>query len=663
MRSPRADLMAAAAAWLVVVATGVVCAWPLLAGGGWFTYQDNPCHLAALADLAAGSGGWTDAAMLGQPYAATHGPLWYPLLGRLVALGVPAGLLVALFDLAGFLAPALAVLLVARRRAPWPAATLAAWLVLVQRPWLAGFESPLGGMAPFGLAAALLVLIIGDLAERELSARRLARLAVWYGLLGLTHLFLLLPSVLAFALWAAMRLREPGAALDVPRRLAAAALGALLSAPYWLPALLDRAHLVIRDVPLSAPLGLLYLVAPVDPLDLADGRVTWLKSLGFTDVLPMAALVVLGVLGVRRWRHDPAARLALLTAATLLVLVLVVIPATGEPLAGPHSWRRLMLVRIVLGLAAGSALAAWTGTAIPATRPVINIIVGVLMVLSALWWQRPLADATPAPDHPEVAQLREVWRRLAAGADAASRGRVYVQDTFYLDGDDRGLFHSHLPALTARETGVSQVGAWYGGMPHPTEDWTTSQFGLMFGAPLRDTDALVRMQRLAPAAAVDRLLIANPQLARKLVGTGLFRLESTVGRYQVLTSTQGRPVWATGDSGAAVDVTVRRPGHWQLRAAATRPGWSSTLSLAWAPGWRLTGPAGAAVERASDGRLQVTGLPAGDRTIILDYQPRRWPWLLTLAGVMAAALMAADRPRGMWAGGHAGAVSPRTQDA
>ena len=76
------------AAVAVLALSAVILAWPLLFGDGWFTYQDNPCHLAALADLAAGSGGWTDAAMLGQPYAATHGPLWYGLLGRLVALKV-----------------------------------------------------------------------------------------------------------------------------------------------------------------------------------------------------------------------------------------------------------------------------------------------------------------------------------------------------------------------------------------------------------------------------------------------------------------------------------------------------------------------------------------------------------------------------------------------
>ena len=45
-----------------------------------------------------------------------------------------------------------------------------------------------------------------------------------------------------------------------------------------------------------------------------------------------------------------------------------------------------------------------------------------------------------------------------------------MQDTFYLEGDSRSLFHSHLPALTARETGRDQVGAFYGGMPFATDD-------------------------------------------------------------------------------------------------------------------------------------------------------------------------------------------------
>ena len=622
--SPRRSLAAAGA---VLVATAVICAWPLLAGDGWRTYQDNPCHLAGLHDLVRGAGGWSDAAFLGYPLTATHGPLWYWLLGRLAASGVPAGLLVALFDLLGFLAPALAILTVARRHAPLWAATLAAWLALVQRPWLAGFESPLGGMAPFGLAAAMLVMIVGELLRDDVTPRRLARLGAWYGLLGLTHLFLLLPAVLAFAAAAIADLRTAPGRRRVAARLAAATLGALVAAPYWLPALLHRGQLLIRDVPLAPHLGVLYLLLPLDPLALARGELIWQTELLFTDAVLMATVLGLGLRSLRHRRR----RLPALLALTLALVVLALVPAVGEPLAGPHSWRRLMLVRLLLALAAAPVLATLPPLARAAARPRIVAAAAVALVISSLWWGRPLRLETPPRGAPEIAQLHEVWRWLAR-EDRTRPGRVFVQDTFYLEGEGGDLFYSHLPALTARETGLDQVGAFYGGMPFVTEDWTAGQFGLVFGRPLLDTADLLRLGRVMPKAAVDRLLLANPQLIRKMTATGLYRERVRRGRFAVLEPVDRTAAWLETGPGVAAETVDRRPGAWTIRATADRDGGQLIASLAWAPGWRAGDLVGASVSANDDGRLRVTNLPRGPHTFALRYAPARWPWLLALAG-------------------------------
>jgi len=637
----RASLGAAIA---VIAVTGLLCAWPLLGQGGWRTYQDNPCHLATLADLARGEGGWCDAAFLGFPATAIHSPLWYGMLGKLVSLGAPPGALVALFDLAGFLAPAFAVLAVARRRHPLWAATLAAWLLLVQRPWLAGFESPLGGMAPFGLAAACLILIVGELARESTAPARVALLGALFGVLGLTHLFLVLPSVLAFALAAVSDLqRAPGRARTA-RRLGAAVLGAAASAPYWLPAWLDRAHLVVRDEALPPHLGVLYLLLPLHPLALADGRLVWQTELAFTDVMPMALLVGLGVGGVRAARRDPAARLGLLLAAALAVLVLVVIPASGQALAGPHSWRRLFLVRCCLALAAVPALASLPRISRLATRRRLAAAGALSLVLSGLWWQRPLARETPRPDSVEGAQLAEVWRWLRDHRPPDG-GRLYVQDTFYLAGDSRELFHSHLPALTARETGCWQVGAWYGGMPLPTEDWTSSQFGEVCGESLLDTDQLLRVGRLLPAAAVTRMLLANPVLADKMSATGLYREVYRLGGFRVLDPTSPGPGWVEASAGVAAALTPAGPGRWLLEVRSDRAGGVARPSVAWSPGWRLEGSAGVHVARAADGRLELAELPAGSARLVLEHRPARWPWWLAGCAWLGLAAIALSRRR------------------
>ncbi len=629
------------AAYSVLVVTAVICAWPLLFGGGWLTYQDNPCHLAGLHDLARGEGGWSDAAFLGYPLTATHGPLWYWLLGGMAALGVPGGLLVALFDLAGFLAPALAILAVASRRHPLWAATLVAWLALVQRPWLAGFESPLGGMAPFGLAAAMLVMIVGELQRDETSPAQLARLGAWYGLLGLTHLFLLLPAVLAFLIAAVPDLRSETGRRRAGSRFVAASLGALVAAPYWLPALLNRSHLVIHDVPLAPHLGALYLLLPLDPLALARGDLIWRTELLFTDASLMVLLVALGVLAVRR----PAARLPLLLAATLGILVLVVVPVAGEPLVGPHSWRRLVLLRFLLALAAAPVVATLPALSRAAARPRILAAAAVVLTVSSLWWGRPLRLETPPPGATEITQLREVWQWLTRN-HRPDAGRIFVQDTFYLDGDQRDLFYSHLPALTARETGLDQEGAFYGGMPFATEEWTGGQFGLVFGRPLLNTDDLLRLGRVMPAAAVDRLLLANPQLARKMTATGLYTELLRRGRFHVLAANGEPAAWLQPEPGVTAEVESRRPGVWKLRAVSSGDGGGLTASLAWSPGWTAAGLHALDLSPAPDGRLTVAGLPAGSHAFELRHSPPRWPWILALVGAFGLAALSRRRTVG-----------------
>ena len=629
------------AAVLIILLTGVICAWPMIAGGGWQTYQDNPCHLAGLDDLAGGSGGWSDAAFLGYPLTATHGPLWYMILGRLAALGLPAGLLLALFALAGFLAPALAVLAVSQRRAPLWAATVIAWLVLVQRPWLSGFESPLGGMAPFGLAAACLVLIVGELARDTVRPGRLGAL---YGLLGLTHLFLIVPAMLVLVLAVAPDLRSAAGRRRTFERFTAAGLGALASAPYWLPALLQRQHLVIHDLPFAPHLGLLYLLLPLHPLALARGDLNWQTELLLTDAVPMITLVFLGLLALRTARAEPVARLGLLLAGSLALLVLVVVPWSGEPLLGPHSWRRLFLVRLALALAAAPALASWNWASCRAGNRPLMATMAVMLVLSGFWWQRPLRLQTPPPDAPEIVQLREVWHWLA-DHDPDDSGRIYVQDTFFLESESSTLKHSHLPALTARETGWPQVGAFYGGMPFVTEEWTSGQFGQLFGRPLLSTDDLLRVGRLLPAAAASRLLLANPQLARKMVATGIYRDVFSRGRFHVLEPVRPSGSWFEASAGVASEILDRRTGRWRLRAQVDNPGGWLRLSLAWAPGWQVSGVPDVEVRATADGRLELAELPAGRHELELHYRPARWPWLVALAGWAGLGLLAIRRRR------------------
>ena len=223
-----------------------------------------------------------------------------------------------------------------------------------------------------------------------------------------------------------------------------------------------------------------------------------------------------------------------------------------------------------------------------------------------------------------------------------------MQDTFYLRGESTDLYHSHLPALTARETGWEQVGAFYGGMPYPTEEWTSGQFGLVLGSPLLDTADLLRVGEHLPRAGVTRLLLANPVLARKLADTGFYSQVFRRGRFTVLDPRDTTPNWAESPDARSLVVRRPHPGRIELEADLARGPATITVSEAHATSWTVSGPDGVAVRPHQDGRLELTGVPRGTAALTLRHRPERWPWLLSSLGwlgLLSLAVLPGRPPR------------------
>ncbi|HEU4364593.1 MAG TPA: hypothetical protein VFT13_03920 [Candidatus Krumholzibacteria bacterium] len=597
--------------------------------------MDHPAHLAEVDGFAramggTGAWGWSDDAFCGFPVALIQSPLWYGLLGGLAHLGVEPLVPYTLLVWLGFLAPALALYRVTRRTLPPFAAGLLAFVLLVQRPALVGFESALAGMWTWHLGLGGLILLAGELSQGAQRRRRAARVAGLVGLIGLTHLMALVAAAALFivhTVFRALRRRWHDLALDA----AAALLGLLASSAFWLTYLLgaDAWTALRQDLPAGALVRLLLL--PVDVVTMGVVR-----DLFYTDAIPPAALVALGMAGVLlmltgRGRYAAAVPLAARGAALALGLfaALVAVRWLPEPVLGPLSWRFLHVVRIGLVLAAlpaAMALSARAGTLS------MRATLAVVALGSCVWWGLPLRQRVPAPAAVEVAQVESVWRWLREHR-ANEEGRIIVQDTFGTRGGVLG--ESHLLALTRARTGIPQVGAWYGAVPFPTFSWTQSEFDGILGVPAPGLserghmDVLLRRMRAVNGRAV---VVSDAALARTIVGHGDMRIVRGAGNLTVLEK-EGQPLsWVTPLApGVVVRVLSYESGRIRFETDSADGGGELAVHAAWHGFWRLTGAPGARIGPDSSGLIRVVDLPAGLHTCELVWRLPPAPYILALA--------------------------------
>jgi hypothetical protein len=637
-----------------LLATSLVIARPVLWGGGVLTYLDNPAHLAEAYSLAHDAyNGWSEVAYVGYPLGTLHSPLWYGLLAGLGRLGLPLDALYALMAWLGFVAPSLSLYAVARRRLRPAISAALAYLLLIQRPAVVGLGSALGGMWTFHLAAGSLILLADRMARPLRGGRQLAWVAGLLALSGLTHLFALVPAgvlVVYHALRAAVR--RPG---RLPALGGAVLLAAVASAVYWLPVLLAPEHRTFFPQHLDGRLLAARIFLPTRMIGLLVGRLDALSipsSLYYTDALPLVLLVGGGIAGVfvRRGR-DPGDGLPLsgsVLGLAVLYLVLIIGPLLQTTLLGPVSWRLIFYARVGFALGAIPLLSRLaTARRRPLPRPALAAL-AVLAVGSGAWWGQPLAALVTPADGDEMSEVRALWSGLRARRQA-SWGRVYLQDTMFTAPYNRYLGMAHVLALTARETGVRQLGASYTIVPFRTGRWTSSEVGLMFGRPLQTPAHLGRMLSKMRLANATHLVTANPVLGDKLALTPPFKRLFSAGRFALLRLDGAESRWVEPTvPGVRLGPVEFRTGRIRL-AVDCPPGRCELLAkTGYSPYWRLEGPPGARLRGRTDGLMALQGLPPGRHWMALTYRPPRLPLLLSGAGwllVLGLAVGARLRPR------------------
>lgn len=664
----------ALSAWLLLSAA--LLAWPLISAGP-SSYLDNPVHLAELYALAESDSAWIDIGFCGAPLGSLHSPLWTGLLTWALRLGLRLEPLYTGLLVAALAAPALALYVIARRSLSRPAAAVTAYLLLIQRPALAGVESPLGGMYPFYLAMALCLGLALALPRARNTPRSLAAIAALVGLIGLSHTFALLVAGLlgALALLRLALLRRWRQGLGLALSLC---LGALAAAGYWLQPLLDGQATQRLPQNLSAEQLLRLLLFPHDLLALLAHRPAADWQLGGLDAAPMLLLVLLGLAGVawqgarlrRGEANDAVALLGGGLAIVLAGLLFFVLPHTDLPWLGPVSWRFLYPLRLGLLLAALPLLARWPALrpTAPPPRLAVQVAVASVLAVAALGWATPLRQQVAQANGAELAEVTQLWQFLRA-AQRRDWGRVYLQNTYATqplqadDGTPRRLSHSHVLALTAHETGVRQLGPFYGVTPFAT-DWTASAHDNLFGVPTHQPRVYRHAGLWLRRTGCSHLVLADPRLLPGFIAQGLELLHRS-GRFAVLQLPRAQWPLVHPGQGAEARVDARVAHRLRVALQVREANGQVRIPYAFSPHWRVVGASPAQLSGDKMGLLVLRAPSPGNLACELLYDPPRHGALLGLGAwlVIAGGLLGAARTHpSARHGGRRGGSTPQSQE-
>jgi len=639
--NPKPDHKTDVVAVLFLVAAALVVSWPILAGG-YLTYADNAAHIAEIYALAfENGGGWSDIAFCGFPIGTLHSPLWYGSVAALVRAGVPAGFLYALALFIGFIAPPLALYFVARRQLRPLTAGFLAYLMLVQRPSLVGLGTPLAGMWTYYIAAALFVALVWRLGRETRSARDLVWVGTLVGLIGITHLFLVVPVAVVAAVHlvrSVLRRVRPGA---LALQFSFALVGIIASAAYWLPMALSSESTVFSPQNLSPSMALARLFLPTDVVELVKGEAPEISARLVLEALPMWGLIALGVWGAFVWRRrkNETSLYGFWVAVIMLVLIAFVAPATNARVFGPASWRLLYFVRIGLALGAIPVLAAAETRWAPLARRRIALPAAAAGIALCFWCGSPLRAETPASRSDEMTEVRQLWDWLSKNKNDGW-GRVYIQDTFMTPPLGADLGESHILALTSRETGVRQLGSYYGVVPYKTKVWTMGQVGLLYGLRIAGPDDIRELRDRMNATHATHLVVSDPTLGIQIQRTSAFGLLVRVGRFSVFERRDTVSDWVTPiGHEAVVDAIEYRTGAVDCRVSQNPSGTALLVATSYHPFWRLAGPENARLTEDPSGLMRVENIPGGDHRIELSYDAPEWPKWVAVAGWLALVLL------------------------
>jgi hypothetical protein len=201
---------------------------------------------------------------------------------------------------------------------------------------------------------------------------------------------------------------------------------------------------------------------------------------------------------------------------------------------------------------------------------------------------------------------------------------------------------SHILALTARETGVRQLGPYYGVVPYKTKTWTMGQVGLLYGLRVAGAEHIEELRARMAATNATHLVVADPTIGIQIQRSGSFKLLTRIGRFSVFELHDAVSAWVSpfGGSGeAAAAVDEYKSGSVAFRVSGKTENAALLVKTSYHPFWKLAGSDSARFAEDASGLIRVSKLSPDDHRIELSYKPPTWPVWVSAAGWLALALL------------------------
>lgn len=610
---------------------------------GAMAYMDNPAHLVNVRDIQdilaeeAWFSGWHARANAGMAVNQVNAPLVWLAVAVLGSLFGTTAVYVA-----GMLASNVVFAWGAHRFLLRWLAPDAAWfgaaLAAIAATDLYGYAGAVGGMWPHRLANGILLAGLGTAGPASPG-----KIGAWLAAVLLCHTYAGMDAAAIVGI-AILLDAAGGRWRDFGRRVAGALIGALLSAPFWVP-LLDgelRPTLPgsLRFFNVLDHLALVLL--PFSPERINDPRNYELLggplNLGWTLAL-LAGLA--GAWGHRAELRDrlrpllrPPALAGPLFLALLVLVVVVVVPITLTDAFGPNPWRHLALVRVVVCGLAGAGLAA-LGYGV---RSSLGALLFALGAVGGWAGAREIHAPVDAETKALHASLEATWDDVVA---AGVTGRVYHQNTSLTVGGPPELYYSHAGALLAYRSELSVLGTWYAISAVASEPDSRSSRGAMLG---RSPEKLYRraldFHARARAYGIGAFVAIEPELAAFLDTQSIARRISSHPPFGAWVMTYDG--LGPFDCREPMTCGAAREGRGWAETTVRSDGADGTVTLrqSWHPWWTATlDGAPVEVSAAQGTTLVAVELPAfeGEKTLVLRWvDPTRWTRWVALVGLLAA---------------------------
>jgi hypothetical protein len=201
-------------------------------------------------------------------------------------------------------------------------------------------------------------------------------------------------------------------------------------------------------------------------------------------------------------------------------------------------------------------------------------------------------------------------------------------------------------ALTARETGVHQLGATYGVVPCLTARWTPSEFGTLFRGMVRDTGDVDRVIGWMRVANATHVVTSDTSTARTLADSGQFEELFAAGRFNVFRAGAIESEWVTAEGAGFETLWARfETGRYRMRLRGNGAG-SVLVRSSYHPFWRFSGPDRIGLNVDDTGLMRLVELPPGETEVTMTFRPPAWPLLLSACSwIVIAAVWVLAGPR------------------